>query len=70
MRDLKYLSYFENLLREANNALIIQAKKEGKVCVAFVCENTPEPLLNLDGTCFLSACPRRTPARWILRPII
>ena len=50
MRDLKYLGYFENLLREANNELIVQAKKDGKVCVAFVCENTPEPLINLDGT--------------------
>ena len=50
MRDLKYLGYFENLLREANNELIVQAKKDGKVCVAFVCENTPEPLMNLDGT--------------------
>ena len=49
MRDLKYLSFFENLLQEANNALITQAKNEGKVCAAFVCENTPEPLLNLDG---------------------
>lgn len=50
MRALKYLGYFENLLREANNELIVQAKKDGKVCVAFVCENTPEPLMNLDGT--------------------
>ena len=49
MRDLKYLSFFESLLQEANNALITQAKNEGKVCTAFVCENTPEPLLNLDG---------------------
>ena len=49
MRDLKYLSFFENLLQEANNALITQAKNEGKVCAAFVCENTPEPLMNLDG---------------------
>ena len=49
MRDLKYLSFFESLLQEANNALITQAKNEGKVCAAFVCENTPEPLLNLDG---------------------
>ena len=50
MRDLKHLAYFENLVRESNNALIGQAKDEGKVCVAFVCENTPEPLMNLDGT--------------------
>lgn len=50
MRDLKYLNYFENLLQEANNKLIQQAKDEGKICVAFVCENTPEPLMNL-GDC-------------------
>ena len=47
MRDLKYLNWFENLLQEANNKLITQAKKDGKICVAFVCENTPEPLMNL-----------------------
>ena len=48
MRDLKHLHYFEKLLQEANNALIVQAKKEGGVCVAYTCENVPEPLLNLD----------------------
>ena len=47
MRDLKHLNWFENLLQEANNELIGQAKREGKICVAFVCENTPEPLMNL-----------------------
>lgn len=47
MRDLKHLNYFENLLQEANNKLIGQAKKDGKICVAYVCENTPEPLMNL-----------------------
>lgn len=47
MRDLKHLIFFENLLQEANNELIEQAKKEGHVCVAYVCENTPEPLMNL-----------------------
>lgn len=50
MRDLKYLNYFENLLQEANNELITQAKEDGKLCVAYVCENTPEPLMNL-GNC-------------------
>ncbi len=50
MRDLKHLTYFENLLQEANNALVIQAKKDGKICVAYTCENVPEPLLNL-GDC-------------------
>ena len=48
MRDLKHLLYFENLLQEANNELIGRAKSEGKVAVAYTCENVPEPLLNLD----------------------
>ncbi len=50
MKDLKHLIYFENLLQDANNELIAQAKSEGKRCVAYVCENVPEPLLNLAGT--------------------
>ena len=49
MRDLKHLGYFEKLLEQANNKLIVKAKKEGKICVAYTCENVPEPLLNLDG---------------------
>ena len=48
MRDLKYLQYFEDLLQQANNGLVGQAKADGKVCVAYTCENVPEPLLNLD----------------------
>ena len=47
MRDLKHLIYFENLLQIANNELIIKAKKEGRICAAYTCENVPEPLLNL-----------------------
>ena len=50
MKDLKHLIYFENLLQDANNELIAQAKSEGKRCAAYVCENVPEPLLNLAGT--------------------
>ena len=50
MKDLKHLNYFEKLLLEANNDLIRQAQAEGKICVGYVCENTPEPLLNLPGT--------------------
>ncbi len=50
MKDLKHLIYVENLLQDANNELIAQAKSEGKRCVAYVCENVPEPLLNLAGT--------------------
>lgn len=49
MKDLKHLLYFENLLQEAQNELILQAQNEGKVCVAYTCENVPEPLLNLSG---------------------
>ena len=49
MRDLKHLFYLERLLDEANNDLIRKAQAEGKVCAAYLCENTPEPLLNLPG---------------------
>ena len=47
MRDLKHLLYFENLLQTSNNELIRQAQSEGKICVAYVCENTPEPLMDI-----------------------
>ena len=50
MKDLKHLIFFEDLLLEANNKLIQQARQEGRICVAYTCENTPEPLLNLEGT--------------------
>lgn len=63
MKDLKHLLYFENLLQEAHNDLIAQAQNEGKICVAYACENTPEPLLNLPGA-FSRACARRAPALW------
>ena len=51
MKDLKHLIFFEDLLLEAHNGLIRQARQEGRKCIAYVCENTPEPLLNLSG-CF------------------
>ena len=47
MKDLKHLAYFENLLLNADNELIRQAQGKGETCIAYVCENTPEPLLNL-----------------------
>ncbi len=50
MKDLKHLYYFEKLLDDANNDLVREAKADGRVCVATVCENIPEPLLNLPGT--------------------
>lgn len=49
MRDLKHLYFFERLLEDANNELVRDAQTEGRKCVATVCENVPEPLLNLDG---------------------
>lgn len=51
MRDLKHLQYFEELLQAANNDLVREAKNQGRICAAYLCENTPEPLMNL-GNCF------------------
>ena len=53
MKDLKHLIYFEDLLQEMNNDLIRQAQGEGRKCIGYMCENVPEPLLNLAG-CFSS----------------
>ncbi len=53
MKDLKHLIYFEDLLQDANNELIRQAQSEGMKCIGYMCENVPEPLLNLPG-CFSS----------------
>ena len=50
MKDLKHLYYFEQLLEDAYNDLVRQAQGEGKLCIAYTCENVPEPLLNLAGT--------------------
>ena len=60
MRDLKHLIFFEDLLQNAFNPLIEQAKADGKVCIAYTCENVPEPLLNLDGTCSIRLTAPRT----------
>lgn len=51
MKDLKHLIYFENLLQDADNELIRQAKEEGRKCLGSVCYQMPEVLLNLPG-CF------------------
>ena len=51
MRDLKHLIYFEDLLQEANNALVQQAKAEGKYAIGYTCYFMPEVLLDLPG-CF------------------
>ena len=51
MKDLKHLIYFENLLQEANNDLVKQAKNEGKLALGYTCYFMPEVLLDLPG-CF------------------
>jgi len=51
MRDLKHLIYFEDLLQEANNDLVKQAREEGKKALGYTCFFMPEVLLNLPG-CF------------------
>lgn len=49
MKDLKHLYELEKMLEEASNDYIKQAQEEGRKCVGAVCENVPEPLLNLPG---------------------
>lgn len=51
MKDLKYLYDFENLLQDANNDLVKQAKSEGKLAMGYTCYHVPEVLLNC-GDCF------------------
>ena len=51
MKDLKHLIFFENLLQEANNDLVKQAKNEGKYAIGYTCYFMPEVLLDLPG-CF------------------
>lgn len=51
MKDLKHLIYFENLLDNADNELVEQAKAEGGLAVGYTCYHIPEVLLNVDK-CF------------------
>lgn len=51
MKDLKHLTYFENLLYDADNELVKQAIGEGKHALGYTCYFVPEVLLNLKG-CF------------------
>ncbi len=51
MKDLKYIYEFENLLQEANNELVKQAKNEGGIALGYTCYHIPEVLLNC-GNCF------------------
>ena len=47
MKDLKHLIYFENLLQEANNELVKQAKKDGKKILGYTCYSMPEVILDI-----------------------
>lgn len=51
MRDLKHLIFMEDLLQEANNDLVKQAKTEGRRALGYTCNFMPEVLLDLAG-CF------------------
>ena len=51
MKDLKHLIFFEELLQNADNDLVKQAAKEGKLAMGYTCYHVPEPLLNV-GDCF------------------
>lgn len=49
MRDLKHLQFFEDLLEQAHNELVQQAKTEGKRAACYTCYYVPEVLLNTDN---------------------
>ena len=51
MRDLKHLIFFEDLLQDANNALVQAACAEGRHALAYNCSYIPEVLLDIEG-CF------------------
>ena len=51
MRDLKHLIFFENLLDNADNELVEQAKAEGGLAIGYTCFHIPEVILNVDK-CF------------------
>lgn len=61
MKDLVHIFELEDLLQEANNALIRQAKADGKRVLGYTCYFMPEVLLDLPGcvSCRLRA-PRST----------
>ncbi len=49
LKDLKHLIYFENLLDNADNELVEQAKVDGKLIMGYTCYHIPEVLLNVDN---------------------
>ncbi len=51
LRDLKHLIFFEDLLQDANNALVQAACAGGRHALAYNCSYIPEVLLDVEG-CF------------------
>ena len=51
LRDLKHLIFFEDLLQDANNALVQAACAEGRHALAYNCSYIPAVLLDVEG-CF------------------
>ena len=49
MKDLKHIHFFEELLEQANNSLVQQAKADEKTAVGYTCYYVPEALLNCAG---------------------
>ena len=49
LKDLKHLIYFENLLDNADNELVEQARKDGRFIIGYTCYHIPEVLLNVDN---------------------
>jgi benzoyl-CoA reductase/2-hydroxyglutaryl-CoA dehydratase subunit BcrC/BadD/HgdB len=49
MKDLVHIFELEDLLQEANNALVRQAKADGKRVLGYTCYFMPEVLLDLPG---------------------
>ncbi len=50
MKDLKHIYDLERLLENSENEYTKSAQKKGDICIASVCSNIPEPLVNLKGT--------------------
>lgn len=51
IKDLKHLIYFEKLLEEAANEMVLDSVSKGKRAIGYTCYHMPEVLLNLDN-CF------------------
>lgn len=51
LKDLKHMIYFEDLLENADNELVEQAKDAGGLAIGYTCYHIPEVLLNL-ANCF------------------